>query len=129
MNFSPILIVPGERKSIFFEIFFKSLKLKSISSPLVLICDKKNLDREIKKQWWKNNGATWKNELRQAMIKYRNIGHEWNFNQQQIELLKQYLTANKLLMECLNSECYVSREVREEIEDSLFLPFADLNYD
>ena len=49
MNFSPILIVPGERKSIFFEIFFKSLKLKSISSPLVLICDKKNLDKEKKK--------------------------------------------------------------------------------
>ncbi len=49
MNSSPILIVPGERKSIFFEIFFKSLKLKSISSPLVLICDKKNLDKEKKK--------------------------------------------------------------------------------
>ena len=49
MNSSPILIVPGERKSIFFEIFFKSLKLKSIFSPLILICDKKNLNREKKK--------------------------------------------------------------------------------
>ena len=48
MNFSPILIVPGEKKSIFFEIFFKSLKSKSISSPLILICDKKNLKKEIK---------------------------------------------------------------------------------
>ncbi len=48
MSFSPILIVPGEKKSIFFEIFFKSLKSKSISSPLILICDKKNLEKEIK---------------------------------------------------------------------------------
>ncbi|CCQ56008.1 hypothetical protein CWATWH0003_1906 [Crocosphaera watsonii WH 0003] len=104
-------------------------KLREILQQLQQQLPDRDLDREIKKQWWKNNGATWKNELRQAMIKYRNIGHEWNFNQQQIELLKQYLTANKLLMECLNSECYVSREVREEIEDSLFLPFADLNYD
>ena len=49
MNFSPILIVPGEKKSIFFEIFFKSLKSNFIISPLILICDKKNLDKEIKK--------------------------------------------------------------------------------
>ena len=49
MSFSPILIVPGEEKSIFFEIFFKSLKSKSNLSPLILICNKKNLDKEIKK--------------------------------------------------------------------------------
>ena len=49
MSSKPILIVPGEKKSIFFEIFFKSLKSKSILSPLILICDKKNLDKEIKK--------------------------------------------------------------------------------
>ena len=49
MSFKPILIVPGEKKSIFFEIFFKSIKSKSITSPLILICDKKNLDKEIKK--------------------------------------------------------------------------------
>ena len=41
MSFKPILIVPGEKKSIFFEIFFKSIKSKSITSPLILICDKK----------------------------------------------------------------------------------------
>ena len=54
MSSKPILIIPGERKSIFFEIFFKSLKLRSISSPLILICDKKNLDYEVKKYQFKN---------------------------------------------------------------------------
>ena len=49
MSSSPILIVPGEKKSIFFEIFFKSLKLKSDLSPLILICNKENLDKEIKR--------------------------------------------------------------------------------
>ena len=49
MSYSPILIIPGEKKSIFFEIFFKSLKSKFFLSPLILICDKKNLDRETKK--------------------------------------------------------------------------------
>ena len=49
MNSSPILIVPGEKKSIFFEIFFKSIKSKKITSPLILVCSKKILDKEIKK--------------------------------------------------------------------------------
>ena len=49
MNSSPILIVPGEKKSIFFEIFFKSLKSKFFTSPLILICDKKILNKEIRK--------------------------------------------------------------------------------
>ena len=53
MSFSPILVVPGEKKSIFFEIFFKSLKSKFFKSPLILICDKKNLNKEIKKYKFK----------------------------------------------------------------------------
>ncbi|WP_442948904.1 NACHT C-terminal helical domain 2-containing protein [Nostoc sp.] len=28
-------------------------------------------------------------------------------------MLKQYYDANKLLVDCLNSDCYVSREVRQ----------------
>jgi len=52
---SPILIVPGEEKSIFFEIFFKSIKLKSFLSPLILICNKKNLDKEIKRYKFNKN--------------------------------------------------------------------------
>ena len=49
MSSKPILIVPGEKRSIFFEIFFKSLKSKSFSSPLILICDKKDLNKGINK--------------------------------------------------------------------------------
>ena len=49
MNSNPILIVPGEPKSIFFEIFFKSIKITKINSPLILICNKKNLYQEIKR--------------------------------------------------------------------------------
>ena len=49
MNSNPILIIPGEKKSIFFEIFFKSMKLTKVKSPLILICNKKILYKEIKK--------------------------------------------------------------------------------
>jgi len=49
----PILIIPGEKKSIFFEIFFKSIKSINIISPLILICDQKILYSEIKKYKFK----------------------------------------------------------------------------
>ena len=49
MNYKPILIVAGEPNSIFLEIFFKSLKLNKFHSPLVLICSKKLLIKQMKK--------------------------------------------------------------------------------
>ncbi len=77
---------------------------------------------EVNKRWWQENGKSWTEQLRAVMIEHRNIGHDWQFTDAQKELLKQYYNANKLLVDCLNSDCYVSREVRQEIEDTLLLP-------
>ena len=44
----PILIIEGQKKSIFLEIFFKSLKRK-IKSPLILISSKKRVEKFLKK--------------------------------------------------------------------------------
>ena len=49
MSIKPILIVPGEPKSIFFEIFFKTIKLEKFKSPLILLCCEKILKKELKK--------------------------------------------------------------------------------
>ena len=48
MNIKPILIVAGEPNSIFFEIFFKSLKLKKYKSPLILVASYKLLLHQMK---------------------------------------------------------------------------------
>ena len=79
--------------------------------------------RELSIQWWNKDGARWSEELRQTLITHRNIGHDWQFTKEQSELLGQYYTANLLLIQCLNTECEVSREVRQEIEDTLLLPY------
>ena len=47
MKFKPILIVSGEPNSIFFEIFFKTIKNK-IKSPIILITSKKLLLKQAK---------------------------------------------------------------------------------
>jgi hypothetical protein len=50
----------------------------------------------------------------------------WQINTDQEKALKQYYDANQVLVECLISDCYVSREVRQEIEDTLLLPIAEI---
>ena len=49
MKNKPIILVAGEPDSIFFEIFFKALKKNSYKSPLILICCKSLLIRQMKK--------------------------------------------------------------------------------
>ena len=73
-------------------------------------------------QWWFTCGKTWMEQLRQAMVTYRNIGHDWQFSEAQVAQLNQYVAANQLLVDCLNCECYVTRSVRQEIEATLLLP-------
>jgi 4-hydroxythreonine-4-phosphate dehydrogenase len=48
MKFKPIIIVPGEPNSIFFEIFFKSLKNYKLKSPIILITSKKLFEKQAK---------------------------------------------------------------------------------
>ena len=82
MNSKPILIVPGEPKSIFFEILFKSLKLNKIKSPLIIICNKKILYKEIKKFNFRKKIENFdqniidKKKIRNKKIYLINISHD-----------------------------------------------------
>ncbi len=78
------------------------------------------------RQWWEVQGKGWAKRLRAILIEHRSLGHDWQFSEEQKKLLKQYYDANKLLVDCLNSDCYVSREVRSHLEDTLLLPMAEL---
>ncbi len=60
------------------------------------------------------------------MIEHRNIGHSWQFSYRQAKLLQQYYNSNKLLVNCLNSDCNISEKIRQEIEHSLLLPISKL---
>ena len=83
-----------------------------------------NEDREQLKQWWQVNGQTWALQLRNLMIEYRNIGHEWHFSETLQHLLEQYGYANKLLVDCLNSNSQLTPIVRQGIEETLLLPMS-----
>ena len=62
---------------------------------------------------------------------YMEIGQPNNsflkqFSNEQKELLQQYYDANKLLVNCMNSGCKVSKAVKEEIEETLLLPIDEI---
>ena len=73
-------------------------------------------------QWWSAHSGAWTEQLRSVMIEYRHIGHDWPFNNQQLEVLKHYYDANCCLVDCLNIAGSMTKKVREEIEKTLLLP-------
>ncbi|OUL22051.1 NACHT domain-containing protein [Nostoc sp. 106C] len=65
----------------------------------------------------------WANRLRSAMRLYLNIG--WNdvkFTQQEIKALKDYFYANILLLKCIKSDSYSTKELRNQLIDHMLLP-------
>ena len=68
-NFKPIILVAGDPKSIFLEIFFKSLQNQRIKNPLILIVNEKILLNQMKILKYKFRI----NELSPKNIKYKKI--------------------------------------------------------
>ena len=77
-------------------------------------------------KWWEENGENWIKQFMAIRTEHYNIAQCWKFNRSQKRLLEEYYHANKLLVECLNSDCYVSRDVRKYIEDTLILPIKSI---
>ncbi|GAB1539955.1 hypothetical protein NUACC21_26240 [Scytonema sp. NUACC21] len=122
-----------ETKSNFQFNFQLEFKLKPPKSEMrILLANikkllpKPNLDKKANVEWWEANGQIVIEQLRTMMIEHRNIGHDWQLSDVQKQLLQQYYDANGLLVNCLNSDCYISYEVRQEIEETLLLPVAEI---
>jgi predicted NACHT family NTPase len=88
--------------------------LANALTELIATCPE-DMDSDLKWEHWANN-------LRQQAIASRNIGQVWDFKSDQLENLRQYCEANRLLVECLESDCYVHQPIRQAIEQSLLLP-------
>ena len=101
-----------------------------ISSKLKELLEKIKTQIEIKQpniintiKHRKETSLSFVEELREVMIEEHDIGHNWQFSNNQKELVKQYYKANELLVDCLNN---VPQKVRSHIEDTLLLPIAEI---
>jgi len=61
--------------------------------------------------------------LRKVMQQQRDIGHEWNLQKAQLELIADYYRANQLLLDCLKLATVSNRA---DIKAPLFLPPPDM---
>jgi hypothetical protein len=80
-------------------------------------------------QWWQLHGSTWIEYLKRVILQHHNYhcaGYDWQFSEQQRELLRLYHQANSLLVECLGSNYMVSSEVKQKLEETLLLPIAEI---
>ena len=93
MKIKPIILITGEPKSIFFEIFFKALKKNEYKSPLVLICCKETLLQEMKKNKFKKRIKLLNsNEIKNTIIDNRTlniINIKYNFR---LSLVKEVIS-------------------------------------
>ena len=84
MNRKPIIIVAGEPNSIFFEIFFKAIRLNKFKSPLIIIASKELLQGQMKKLGFNykiNSIHKYFNEFKKLNNKKINlINVEYKFN-------------------------------------------------
>ncbi len=76
---------------------------------------------------WNKNGRNWIKVLSQIISGYQSSSQDWKFNEEQRKLLRSYCDANKLIVDCLNSDCYISSEVRKEIENNLLSPSTSIS--
>ncbi|HEY9800448.1 MAG TPA: NACHT domain-containing NTPase [Leptolyngbyaceae cyanobacterium] len=74
--------------------------------------------------WWRDNGKNWNHQLSNSLIKYRKIGHDWQFNEPESKLIRKYFNANKLIIDCL--KYYVNKQIKQEVERELFMPITKI---
>ncbi len=98
MKNNPIILVAGEPNSVFLELFFKAIKYKKYKSPMILICCKKILKAEMKKNKFKkklnilNLSNLKKYKLNNNNINLIDINYKANRKKPNINLINKYIT-------------------------------------
>ncbi|NJO57157.1 MAG: NACHT domain-containing NTPase [Richelia sp. RM2_1_2] len=83
-----------------------------------------NLDNNCEESW-EEIWLAWRENLCNVIDEYDSWIHDWEFGEEEEELLQDYYYANKFIVDCLNSNLNISPIVRQEIEDTLLLPIAE----
>lgn len=82
-------------------------------------------DRAMFHSWWQIDHLAWIKRLKKAIALQRNIQCHWYFSSEQ-EVLERYYDANKLLLDCLDSNYELTAGLLREIEAALLLPQKEL---
>ncbi|MBF2014851.1 MAG: hypothetical protein IGS23_06530 [Rivularia sp. T60_A2020_040] len=77
-------------------------------------------------KWIKYDYEHWIQRLRKVMLEFHKLNEAMQFSHKQQKILKEYYEANRLLADCLNRASLISEQVRNEIEETIFLPITEI---
>jgi predicted NACHT family NTPase len=112
-------------KSLCHELIHFFLKEKEMSTSLGYIPriperEIENILRELVNQ--SRLEADWFISFREAIIRCRNVGHNWNFDERQTSLLRKYYDTNELLISCVDESYSLEEQIKWKIKNMLLLP-------
>ncbi len=81
---------------------------------------------ESQMNWWSVYGQLCINKVKELVDEHRATLQDQELGSQERLTLRKYYDANLLLINCMNRACYINKEVQQEIEETLFLPMADI---
>ena len=82
-------------------------------------------DKERFNEWWQAENQAWIEQLKPVKIPELNISYEGEFSKCK-NALKHYYKFNQYLIYRLNNSCNVTIAGRQEIEETLLLPIAEI---
>jgi len=77
-------------------------------------------------RWWDSQQFAWQEQLKQSLPGNISLKYDFNPVPSQLEIFRQYSNATRTLLDCLNSDCYVTKATRQYIEDTLLLPMSEI---
>ncbi|XWK91520.1 MAG: NACHT domain-containing NTPase [Phormidium sp.] len=83
-------------------------------------------NKEVFDSWWNRNNQAWIEQLKNLNIPDFNVSRD-NLSEKRLkDSLKQYYELNQYLFNCLKNSFNRSANIRNEIEDTLLLPIAEI---
>lgn len=77
--------------------------------------------------WWQSDGKSWTEQFNFFFTQQPKIIPNFGLTSGQLDRLKQYFISNEFLLECMNTNCMISRNVRQEIINNLFIPIGEID--
>ncbi len=97
------------------------VQLKQLLQKLIAQIPNPINDQELFDIWCKNNSKSWSDKLKKAIINSRNIGHDWNFSKEQMDILSEYFNRNVFFVNNLHGNPYIGNIFRDSFMKDLLL--------
>ncbi len=83
-------------------------------------------NKEIFDSWWNSNDKAWIEQLKELNIPDFKVNRDELFKKPLKDSLKKYYDLNQYLFNCLTNNSDISPKLRDEIENTLLLPIAEI---